>query len=987
MSAPPTGGTFRYPRASPPIASFAPLPPPSPTADSSSSMPVLDLGDILKMIRDLIDALPAALCHRIFLLLLERPCTATPPHSAGGRYYCRALTAAQRAETKASKANAEGSDGGGASATRRAEANASGSNAGDGTNDARSAETCASSNGKSSYSRGVDEGKGSAGESDNEEEEERVVFVKAGVSPCWLHAHNARVFGSSWPLLCCALASKRLLSHVASFSSLQSLTLENVDPRGISLKALAAISPQLHEFLFCEPWKLEEEGGDDCKGPVLLALEFPRARRLSFRFLTHELKLKLALSHHSLTSFSACAQSLTLACRSARPLALTQLLLFGEERIHIASFNVASVRALYLNAPIELLPPQPSAWADWLRALAPTVELLIARHDIDLGACRFPWPRLQSLGIVVASNYDVVNPVRGEMAVEDVKRADGDEIIEWTRAQRRKEQAEARETEWRMRNQGLTRACDAVTQAYFLSLVHPSEHQRSESASYVLPDPPRHTSRPAGRSQGEVSLPGAVLRCEAHVRAEGFASSAVPSLSGASPESSVLRLALDIFFPAMATGSLKQIAKCRLRDLLVASTAGRTFASAPSAVQPAVGLSPADSAGHHARADSAARTQFAAGTTDSLRPAASQPTSQLTSQPTSQRFPDGCFQPAFLPRGRWQPALPSPPSALTASARSHAPCMPHTLWPAAPRAESATAAAPAEAAAAGAAAARCHHSAAEPCHHDEARTGNATATTGSSGGRDRPVESATPATSAADGASACWLCSADRVADARAGGKGNPSADDMHADAEAEGARGRGDGASKEGDPLTWRFFCGTCGALQPVDKHTDLFELFGLPRAFAIDLSLLEQRYKQLQKMLHPDLHGGRSEEERALSAEQAAHVIDAYYTLLRPLSRAKYLLRASGVTPADLSGDSPGRDQQLLMEVMELRETIEDADSFEELQALQTQTQERMQGLYSSFDEALRRGDVGACVGLLHRMAYFQRVANEIDNRLHSM
>ncbi|CAI7866581.1 unnamed protein product [Closterium sp. NIES-54] len=153
------------------------------------------------------------------------------------------------------------------------------------------------------------------------------------------------------------------------------------------------------------------------------------------------------------------------------------------------------------------------------------------------------------------------------------------------------------------------------------------------------------------------------------------------------------------------------------------------------------------------------------------------------------------------------------------------------------------------------------------------------------------------------------------------------------------------------------------------------------------MDLLLLEQRYKQLQKMLHPDLHGGRSQEERALSAEQAAHVIDAYYTLLRPLSRAKYLLRASGVTAAELSGDSPGRDQQLLMEVMELRETIEDADSPEELQALQSQTQERMEGLYSSFDEAFQRGDVGACVGLLHRMAYFQRVANEIGNRLHSI
>ncbi|CAI5503362.1 unnamed protein product [Closterium sp. Naga37s-1] len=258
-----------------------------------------------------------------------------------------------------------------------------------------------------------------------------------------------------------------------------------MDPRGISLKALAVIAPQLHEFTFCEPRKVEEGARRGIfTGPVLLALEFLRARRLSFRFLSHELKLKLALSHDSLTSFSASALSLTLACRSARPLALTQLLLFGEERIHIASFEVASVRALYLNAPIKFLPQQPApipvaavregmevcgdsfvfippplpfAWADWLRALAPTVELLITRHDIRLADCKFPWPRLRSLGIVVESDYFAWNEPRGEMAVEDVAKADGNEYVQFSRDQRSDRREEGREREREMLTRGLTR--------------------------------------------------------------------------------------------------------------------------------------------------------------------------------------------------------------------------------------------------------------------------------------------------------------------------------------------------------------------------------------------------------------------------------------------------------------------------------------------------------------------------------------------------
>ncbi|CAI7791324.1 unnamed protein product [Closterium sp. NIES-54] len=199
------------PRILLPSALPLPLPIPLPLLLPPSPSPSLPLSrSSSDQCSDVIDALPAALWHRIFHLLLERQCSATPPHSAGDRYYCRALSAAQRAEANATNANTTSSDG-------------SGAGAGAGTNDPRRNVNCASSiEGKSSNGKGNDEGKGSAGERDDEEVEEKaregVVFVKAGVSPCWLHAHNARTFGSSWPLLCCALACKRLLVLVASFS-------------------------------------------------------------------------------------------------------------------------------------------------------------------------------------------------------------------------------------------------------------------------------------------------------------------------------------------------------------------------------------------------------------------------------------------------------------------------------------------------------------------------------------------------------------------------------------------------------------------------------------------------------------------------------------------------------------------------------------------------------------------------------------------------
>ncbi|CAI7783048.1 unnamed protein product [Closterium sp. NIES-53] len=226
--------TFRSPSPSLPI----PLPlllPPSPSPSLPLSRSSSD------QCSDVIDALPAALWHRIFHLLLERQCSATPPHSAGGRYYCRALSAAQHAEANATNANATSSDG-------------SGAGAGAGTNDPRRNVNCASSSkGKSSNGKGNDEGKGSAGESNDEEVEEKaregVVFVKAGVSPCWLHARNARTYGSSWPLLCCALASKSLLVHVASFSVTSQSLLSPSLPISLPLSLSLSLSPYLSPYL------------------------------------------------------------------------------------------------------------------------------------------------------------------------------------------------------------------------------------------------------------------------------------------------------------------------------------------------------------------------------------------------------------------------------------------------------------------------------------------------------------------------------------------------------------------------------------------------------------------------------------------------------------------------------------------------------------------------------------------------------------------
>ena len=47
---------------------------------------------------------------------------------------------------------------------------------------------------------------------------------------------------------------------------------------------------------------------------------------------------------------------------------------------------------------------------------------------------------------------------------------------------------------------------------------------------------------------------------------------------------------------------------------------------------------------------------------------------------------------------------------------------------------------------------------------------------------------------------------------------------------------------------------CSKCSVLRRPPKHINHFELFGLERKFKMDLKKLAQKYKSMQRILHPD-------------------------------------------------------------------------------------------------------------------------------------
>jgi len=105
-------------------------------------------------------------------------------------------------------------------------------------------------------------------------------------------------------------------------------------------------------------------------------------------------------------------------------------------------------------------------------------------------------------------------------------------------------------------------------------------------------------------------------------------------------------------------------------------------------------------------------------------------------------------------------------------------------------------------------------------------------------------------------------------------------------------------------------------------DLSSTHFELFGLPQSFEIDHELLDSRFRELQRAVHPDRFASASDQARRISMQQATRINEGYETLKDPLRRGRYLLELGGYEFNDEHHTTS--DPEFLVEQMELREAL---------------------------------------------------------------
>ena len=175
--------------------------------------------------------------------------------------------------------------------------------------------------------------------------------------------------------------------------------------------------------------------------------------------------------------------------------------------------------------------------------------------------------------------------------------------------------------------------------------------------------------------------------------------------------------------------------------------------------------------------------------------------------------------------------------------------------------------------------------------------------------------------------------------------------------------------------------FCATCKAVQP-PRPVDHFTRLGLPVDFAVNTTDLDRRYFALQRQLHPDRFATKTAREHAISQSQAVTLNEAYEALKDPLDRATYLLKIKGVD-ANPDGCHTVKDPTLLMEQMERREALMEAETPAAIEALSREASSHVSESEAAIAAAFASGDLDAAGRETTRLKYLVKLVEEARTR----
>jgi molecular chaperone HscB len=163
-------------------------------------------------------------------------------------------------------------------------------------------------------------------------------------------------------------------------------------------------------------------------------------------------------------------------------------------------------------------------------------------------------------------------------------------------------------------------------------------------------------------------------------------------------------------------------------------------------------------------------------------------------------------------------------------------------------------------------------------------------------------------------------------------------------------------------------------------------FELFELPVAFALERAQIDERWKALQREVHPDRHAAADAQTQRQAMQWSVRINEAYQRLKDPLQRAAYLCELHGA-PIEAENNT-AMPAAFLMQQMEWRESLEAASSMDDVDGLADEVASTRRKLLAELQRtADERRDWPALAGQVRALMFVERFARDVESRLEQL
>lgn len=162
-------------------------------------------------------------------------------------------------------------------------------------------------------------------------------------------------------------------------------------------------------------------------------------------------------------------------------------------------------------------------------------------------------------------------------------------------------------------------------------------------------------------------------------------------------------------------------------------------------------------------------------------------------------------------------------------------------------------------------------------------------------------------------------------------------------------------------------------------------FSTFELPSTFALDLTVLSARYRDLQAAVHPDRYVNATDADKRHAMSRTVDINEAYTTLKDPVRRAMHLLSRVGVDGLDEKNTTMPAD--FLIQQIDWREALADArlkEDDDRLDEMLSEITSTLASLGDTFDAAYRGEHFDVAATLARKMRFMQKLAEEVDSAL---